>query len=179
MAKIIYYVASSIDGFIAGENGDISGFVAQGDGVQKYLNDLLEFNTVIMGKNTYEFGYKYGLKPGAPAYPQMDHFVFSSSIDLDCIDNKVNIIRNYDLKEISKIKDQSTTDVYLCGGGCFAGWLLDNEKIDILKLKINPLILGGGVKIFGESTKSYQLKLFDSAKYEDGLMINSYEIKYG
>jgi dihydrofolate reductase len=57
MRKIIYYVACSLDGFIAGEQEDISGFVSGGNGVDKYLSDLAAFDTVIMGRNTYEFGY--------------------------------------------------------------------------------------------------------------------------
>jgi dihydrofolate reductase len=61
--KIVYYVASSLDGYISGINDDISGFVATGNGVERYLADLAEFDTVIMGKNTYEFGYKFGLQP--------------------------------------------------------------------------------------------------------------------
>ena len=63
MRNITYYVATSIDGYIEGPDGDISGFVAQGAGVSQYLADLKEFDTVIMGRNTYEFGYAYGLKP--------------------------------------------------------------------------------------------------------------------
>ena len=53
MRKIVYYVAMSLDGFISGVNGDISGFVGDGNGVAKYLADLVDFDTVIMGKNTY------------------------------------------------------------------------------------------------------------------------------
>ena len=65
MRKIIYYVATSLDGFISGTSGDIDGFVLGGEGVDQYLEDLQAFDTVIMGKNTYEFGYQYGLKPGS------------------------------------------------------------------------------------------------------------------
>jgi dihydrofolate reductase len=52
MRKIVYYVASSLDGFISGPNDDISGFVGTGNGVKKYLSDLLNFDTVIMGRHT-------------------------------------------------------------------------------------------------------------------------------
>lgn len=65
MRKITYYVAISLDGFIAGPDGDISGFVQQGEGVNQYLQDLQAFDTVIMGRKTYEFGYAYGLQPGS------------------------------------------------------------------------------------------------------------------
>ena len=80
--------------------------------------------------------------------------------------------------EIIKIRDQSKTDVYLCGGGELAAWLLENELIDILKIKVNPLILGDGVRIFGNSKKSYILKLIEAVEYEAGLLINTYEIIY-
>ncbi len=49
MQKIIYYVASSLDGFIAGTNSDISKFISEGKGVEKYLSDLQKFETVIIG----------------------------------------------------------------------------------------------------------------------------------
>ncbi len=177
MRKIIYYVASSIDGFIAGVNEDVSGFKATGNGVQKYLDDLQEFETVIMGRKTYEFGYKYGLQPGDPPYPHMNHFIFSDSLVLDNAKSNVKV-RKRDLQEIHKIKKDSKTDVYLCGGGTFAGWLLENELIDVLKLKLNPLVLGNGVKLFGDSKKSYQLDLRSSEPFEEGLIINSYNIEY-
>ena len=178
MKKIVYYVASSIDGFISGKDGDISGFVASGNGVQHYLDDLKRFETVIMGKHTYEFGYQYGLKPGLPAYPHMDHYIFSKTISLDEADPKVNVVRTYDLAEIERIQKQSKTDVYLCGGGVFAAWLLKNEKIDVLKLKINPLILGQGVRLFGGSQKNFALDLEKSEQYDEGMLINTYSIKY-
>jgi len=178
MKRIIYYVACSIDGYISGINNDISGFVSSGNGVEKYLDDLKEFETVIMGKNTYEFGYKYGLKPGKPAYPHMMHYIFSKTLSFNNPDEKINVIKNMHTDEIENIKNNSATDVYLCGGGIFAGWLLDNELIDILKLKVNPLILGEGVKIFGNSTKNYKLKLIRKEGYDEGLLINTYEIKY-
>ncbi len=177
MNKIVYYVATSLDGFISGENGNIGDFAGEGNGIQKYLNDLNSFETVIMGKNTYEFGYKFGLKPGELAYPHMEHFIFSERLSLKNAHEKLKIKR-IDLSEIKRIRKESNTDIYLCGGGIFAGWLLENEQIDVLKLKINPLLLGKGVKLFGNSTKSYKLTLLDSEIFEEGLLINSYKIRY-
>lgn len=177
MRKIVYYVASSLDGFISGLNNSISGFVGEGNGVDKYIADLADYDTVIMGKNTYEFGYKYGLQPGQPAYPHMRHFIFSGTLQFENADPKVQV-KKVDIKEIENIQKQSGTDIYLCGGGIFAGWLLDNQKIDIFKLKLNPLILGEGVKIFGQSLQSHNLQLIDTEDYENGLQIMTYQINY-
>ncbi len=65
MPSLIYDVAVSIDGYIAGPNGDISGFPMQGPHAEAYDARLAEYPAVIMGKNTYEFGYAYGLPAGA------------------------------------------------------------------------------------------------------------------
>jgi dihydrofolate reductase len=177
MRKIVYYVASSLDGFISGLNGDISGFVGTGNGVEKYISDLANFDTVIMGRHTYEFGYRFGLQPGHPAYPHMRHYIFSDNLKLENADPKVEV-KNINLQEIERLQNQSGLDIYLCGGGRFAGWLLDNKKIDILKLKLNPLILGQGVKIFGNSEQTCKTELIQTEVFDNGLQIMTFNIKY-
>lgn len=175
--KLVYYVASSIDGYIAGVNEDISAFMAEGKGIQKYLNDLKKFETVIMGRKTYEFGYKFGLEPGEAPYPHMRHYIFSNTLKFDKAENNVRVLKP-DLLKIDEIINRSSTDVYLCGGGMFAGWLLDNQRIDILKLKINPMILGKGIRLFGNSEQHCQFELLQSEGFHGGLQINTYKIKY-
>lgn len=176
MPKIIYYVASSIDGFISGPNEDISNFVAGGKGVDKYLSDLQAFNTVIMGRKTYEFGYKYGLEPGQPAYPHMEHFIFSDSLKIENPAKTIHI-EPISLDRVRAIKSTADTDVYLCGGGEFAGWLLENGLIDQLKLKLNPILLGEGTRLFGNSTKVAKWKLVKTETFEEGLQILTYDIE--
>jgi dihydrofolate reductase len=175
MSKIIYYVASSIDGFIAGTNDDISDFAEGGNGVDKYLSDLQNFKTVIMGRRTYEFGYQYGLEPGQPAYPHMEHFIFSDSLKFEKISKTVHVVsKSIDL--VKEIKNSADTDIYLCGGGEFAGWLWDNGLIDQLKIKLNPIILGEGIKLFGNSTKKAKFKLIESETFDESLTILTYDI---
>ena len=179
MRKIVYYIASSIDGFISGLNDDVSGFIYTGNGIDKYLNDLKSFDTVIMGRATYEFGYKYGAVPGepSPAYPHMKHYIFSNNLKLENSNPNVQV-KNLEIVEIDKLREEKGTEIYLCGGGQFAGWLLENKKIDILKLKLNPLILGEGIKLFGNSSPSYKLELIDTDTYENGLQIMTFNIIY-
>lgn len=177
MRKIVYYVATSIDGFISGRDEDISGFIQKGDGVDQYLQDLNHFDTVIMGRKTYEFGYKFGLKPGQAAYPHMNHLIFSNSLNFEKQAKNVRISK-IDLDVIEALKNEEGTDIYLCGGGEFAGWLVDNKMIDVLKIKLNPSVLGDGVRIFGSSKKQYKLEMKDSKKFDDGIQIITYQIKY-
>ena len=128
-SKIVYYVASSLDGFIAGVNDDTSQFVSQGKGVEKYKSDLTNFETVIMGRKTYEFGFRFGLEPGQPAYPHMKHFIFSDTLKVDTLSESVHIEKP-SVHIVNEIRQNAKTDIYLCGGGQFAGWLLDNGLID-------------------------------------------------
>ena len=174
--KIDYYVAISLDGFICGPKEDISLFVGEGNGVEKYLTDLKAYKTVIMGRKTYEFGYKFGLIAGQPAYPHMEHFIFSNSLEISVLHPQVHI-EKLNLRRITAIRDASPTDVYLCGGGQFAGWLLDNGLVDRLKVKINPIILGEGVPLFGTSTTNAVFDLSESKVYDKGLQIAYYNIR--
>ena len=165
MQKIIYYVASSLDGFIAGKNDDISQFIQKGKGVEKYLADL---------SRTYEFGFQYGIQPGQPAYPNMEHHIFSESMEIENLDDSVHIEKG-SIDRVKEIKANATTDIYLCGGGKFAGWLLENGLVDQLKLKLNPIILGDGIPLFGNSKTTANWTLIESESFDDGLLILTYE----
>lgn len=176
MKKIIYYVASSLDGYIAGENDDISKFILQGEGVEKYQSDLASFATVIMGRKTYEFAFQYGLKPGQPAYPNMEHHIFSDSLKIDNLSESVKI-EKISVDKVNEIRQNAKTDIYLCGGGEFAGWLLENGLIDQLKLKLNPIVLGSGTRLFGSSTASESWELIEKESFPDGLQILTYDKK--
>lgn len=177
MRNIIYYVATSIDGFICGPNDDISDFASEGNGLEKYRSDLLNFDTVIMGKRTYEFGYRFGLLPGRKAYPHMKHYIFSRSLHFESHDSDVNVCPP-DLQIVQNLKNEKGSDIYLCGGGHFAGWMLDNEQIDFLTIKLNPVILGKGTRLFGKSDKAIKTSLLDTHEYDKGLQIITYKIRY-
>ncbi len=176
MRKIVYYVAVSLDGYICGQNNDISAFVSGGDGIQKYFSDLSGFDTVIMGRNTYEFGFAFGLQPGQPAYPNMQHYIFSSTASYPNMHETVHICEP-SIDEINKIKQQEGTSIYLCGGGIFSGWLLDHDLVDEVWIKLNPIILGTGTRLFGNSKKSAKLNLSETHAYEEGLQIMRFTVK--
>lgn len=177
MRKIIYYVATSIDGYIAGPGEDINDFQHTGNGVDKYLADLQAFDTVIMGRNTYEFGYRFGLKPGEAPYPHMQHYIFSNQLQLKEAADQVQVCP-LNIELIRDLKNTEGTDIYLCGGGVFAGWLLNHGLIDQVKIKLNPLILGGGTKLFDHAKKAHQLVLQWHETYEGGLQMLTYEVLY-
>jgi dihydrofolate reductase len=107
----------------------------------------------------------------------MKHFIFSNTLQFEKCEKGL-MVKNLDIRVIEKLKEEEGTDIYLCGGGELAGWLLENKKIDILKIKLNPIILGDGVRIFGNSVKPIHLELLNTANYNDGLHIITYKINY-
>jgi dihydrofolate reductase len=177
MRKIVYYVAMSLDGFIAGPNEKIDGYVSDGSGLETYLNDLKKFDTVIMGRKTYEFGFKFGIIPGMPAYEHMDHYIFSNTASYEKSHPQVKIVQR-DLEIVKELKEGDGSDIYLCGGGVFAGWLLENELIDVLKIKLSPAIFGDGLKLFGNSKKEVQMELIELGKHDHGLVLLTYKLNY-
>lgn len=175
MRRIDYYVAISIDGYIDGGDGDVSKFTAHGPGVQKYLADLQSYDTVIMGRNTYEFGYRFGLEPGQPPYPHMQHYVFSESLQFETPSPSVHVVP-LEVSTVRALKSKTGGDIYLCGGGQFAGWALEHKLIDRLILKLNPIVLGRGTRLFGTSNSDCDLKLTDLQPFED-ISILTYEVR--
>jgi dihydrofolate reductase len=181
MRKLVYHVATTLDNYIAHEDGSIGGFssFAEGDHVSDYLESLKGYDTVVMGKATYEFGYQFGLLLGQPAYPHMQHYVFSKTLKFDNPpDPKVKIVNKDELEVINRLKAESGTDIYLCGGGTFAVFLADHDLIDELRIKLYPLVFGKGIRLFGNSIRAMNLSLIRSKVYQTGAMLITYGVNH-
>ena len=81
MKKIVYYIASSTDGYIAHKDGSISDFLMEGEHADEFIQHFSNYDTVIMGRGTYEFGFQFGLEPGQPAYKGLKHIIVSKSLN--------------------------------------------------------------------------------------------------
>ena len=174
MRPIVYDVAISVDGFICRRDGSIEDFTPDGPHVDDYQARLEAYETVVMGRRTYEFGYRYGLAPGARAYPHMDHFVFSSSLEFDHA-HEINIVADRAADVVRDLKRQDGAAIYLCGGGGFAGFLLQHGLIDRLVLKVNPVIIGDGVPLF-ECAVRANLRCTGARRYDNGVVLVEYDV---
>src|SRR5262245_53447433 len=102
MRKLKYYVASTVDGFIAHEDGSVGGFLERGEHVADYLDSLKEFDIVLMGRKTYEFGLKLGV---TNPYPAMKQYVFSRSMK-ESPDENVELVSENIIEFIRKLKNE-------------------------------------------------------------------------
>ena len=175
MNPITYDVAVSIDGYISGPDGDISQFAQEGAVVEDYTARLETYATAIMGRATYEFGYRFGMQPGQNPYSHMETIVLSETLDLpDTAD--VTVQSSSDAEAIDAIRSRSSGPVYLCGGGRFAGSLLSAGHIDVLRLKRAPIILGDGVPLFGDTKVSPRLGHVETREYDGGYLFQEYRV---
>lgn len=175
MPSIIYDVAVSADGFIAGRSGDISKFPGTGPVVDDYFERLKTYDCAIMGRATYEFGYRFGLDPGANPYPHMACIVFSRSIDLPA-GTEVEVVRGDAEDRIGRLRRDAGGPIYLCGGGQFAGWLLSRGLIDRLRVKRAPIFLGAGTRLFGPDAQGVDTHLRLSKLYDDGVLFQEFDV---
>ena len=173
MHPIVYDVAVSLDGFISGPDGDVSRFAHEGPVVDDYTARLATYSTAIMGRATYEFGYRFGLEPGQNPYALMTTHVFSDTLQLPK-DSEVIGQPRVTRAAIARVKQDATGPIYLCGGGAFAGILLDLGLIDLVRLKRAPVVLGGGVALFGNAGVSSLRRLAEPKIYASGYLLEEF-----
>ncbi|KKI90532.1 deaminase [Bacillus sp. SA1-12] len=182
MAELIYHVAVSLDNFIADQamiDGNItdSHFLFEGEHVPDFLSDIQHYDAVLMGGKTYEFGFKFGANPGEPGYKGIKHYIFSSSMQFES-NEEVELIKEDAIGFTKNLKQKENGKIWLCGGGELAGSLLKHKLIDQLVLKVNPIIVGGGISLFGNEKPCLRLKLADMKQYSNGVLKPTYHIIY-
>lgn len=182
MAELIYHVAVSLDNFIADQgmlDGNINNslFLFEGDHVPDFLSDIQQYDAVLMGRKTYEFGFQFGAKPGEPGYKGLKHYIFSNSIQFESNED-VELIKGNAIAFIENLKQQGNGKLWLCGGGELAGSLLKHKLIDQLVLKVNPVIIGEGISLFGSVKPCLKLDLVEMKQYSSGVIKPTYNIIY-
>lgn len=186
MRKLIYYVACTVDRFIAEENGSFDRFLSEGEHVADLFQNFPEtlpahfrdklgitaenrcFDTVIMGRRTYDVGLKDGF---TNPYPQMKQYVISQTLK-ESPDRNVELISSNPIALIQDLKQQPGKDIWLCGGGNLAAVLF--PEIDEMILKVHPILLGSGIPLFAGKIEPTSLKLADSKLYNNGFMLLHY-----
>ena len=173
MRKLKYYVACTVNGFIAHEDGSFGGFLFEGEHVADYLESFKCFDAVLMGRKTYEVGLKEGV---TNPYPTMKQYVISRTMK-ESPDENVAIVSEKVVEFVRGLKDETGKDIYLCGGADLATTLFAENLIDEIILKLNPLVLGSGIPLFSGVVKQTSLELTDSKIYKNGVVLLFYRVK--
>ncbi|WP_022889551.1 dihydrofolate reductase family protein [Agromyces italicus] len=189
MRELVYYVAVSLDGFIAGPNGEYDAFAVEGDHMtainERYSDTVAThvaeafgveadghmFDTVLMGWNTYAVGLPFGI---TSPYRHLRQIVFSleHASAAEPADG-VEVTDRDPVEYVRELKAEEGNSIWLCGGGALASVLAD--EIDRLVIKRYPVIFGAGVPLFG--LRPYAPRAFEALEaraFESGVTIGEY-----
>lgn len=175
MSKIILYVASSLDGFIAGRNGDISWLDAyQVEGEDYGYSEFLKtIDVIVMGSKTYEQVLSFGSWP----YEGFKTYVMTKR-QLKSVDKVEVDFYSGDLDSfVAGIKRESRKNIWLVGGASLAQSFLERGFIDEIVISIIPVILGDGISLFGHMQRDFRLELIRSGSYNNGIVKLHYKLE--
>jgi dihydrofolate reductase len=146
MRRIRYQVAASLDGYIAGPNGETSWIIT--DPEIDFRAIFAQFDTLLMGRRTFE-AMKH---EGNAGMPGMRTFVFSRSLrEVDYPD--LNIISENLEERVTVIKEEPGKDIWLFGGGLLFRSLLEAGLVDTVEIAVIPVLLGNGIPLLPSGGK--------------------------
>jgi dihydrofolate reductase len=172
--KVTYYVATSLDGYIAKEDGDVSwleelNISMEDAGYDKFYSTV---DALVMGRKTYDMVVSFG------QWPYGDKPVWV------CSSNKTEPIEGCDLQvgstpeEACKAANEmNIKHLWFVGGGRLASSLLKNNLLTNISLSLMPIVLGDGIRLFGDLSSPIKLKKETQQPHESGMVQLEYTIK--
>lgn len=168
MRKIILYIASSLDNFIAEKNHGLDFLFHDKD--YGYSDFIKEIDVILMGKKTYDvcFGFEKWPYEGKKCY------VFSREKHINT--QHAEFISN-PVEFTSALLRKPGKNIWLMGGGKIASEFFNHHLVDEIILAVHPVILGEGVPLFSHVSGKITLKLTDTRPYDTGLVQLTYAIQ--
>jgi dihydrofolate reductase len=188
LRKLKLQVQMSIDGCIAGPNGEMDWMVGlQDDKINKYVNELTEsFDTILLGRKMADGFISYWSdvinKPDDPWYAlakkmiEIPKVVFTKTLNKSKWINTE--IATGDLTdEIIKLKSREGKDMVVYGGASFDSSLIKLGLIDEFLLFINPVAIGNGMTIFKDLKEIQKFNMIKSLSFDSGEVLLHYEAR--
>jgi dihydrofolate reductase len=169
--QIRYVVTASLDGFIAGPNGEVDWIVPDPDRDFRAL--LAQFDTALLGRRSYELTQR----PGAPPWPPgMSVYVFSRTLRRR--DHpEVTIVADKLEETLAALRVKSGKDIWLFGGGSLFRSVLEAGLVDTVEVAVRPVLLGGGIPLLPPPAKQANLKLIAHEVSKAGIVALRYAVQ--
>ena len=161
--KIILYIATSLDGFIAKEDGNIKWLTKYESSGEDYgFKELYDrIGTILVGGVTY--------RQIEEAYKGKEAYVFTKSKPKQKADN-IHFV-NGDVKRIvNNVKLRNNKNIWLVGGAALVNQFLNADLVDEYIITIIPTLLGKGIPLFRGNNPKRNLKLLNVKQYDSGLV---------
>jgi dihydrofolate reductase len=171
MRRLRYQVALSLDGYIAGPNGEFDWIVMDPD--IDFAALFAQFDTVVMGRKTFQGLLQQG---DNGTMPGLDVIVFSRT--LRATDHPAVSVVNTDPAEtVRLIKAKPGKDIWLFGGGELFRSLLGAGLVDTVEPAVVPVMLGGGIPLLPSPASRTKLALTGHRLYKkSGIMLLEYSV---
>ena len=184
MAKLIYSVIASLDGYVADENGNFD-WAAPDEEVHTFVNDLeRRVGTYLYGRRMYETmvywetAYKLPDEPAvildfSQVWRNADKIVYSTTLD-HVSSERTRIERRFDPDTVARMKASAERDLTV-GGPHLAAQALKAGLVDELQLFIAPAIVGSGNRAYPDTLRA-DLTLVDERRFRSGFVYLDYSI---
>lgn len=186
--KIISLMHVSLDGFVAGPNGEMD-WIAIDDEMYKDVADLTStVDTAIYGRTTYHMMESYW--PTVPADPASTNeerhhahwvenaqkLVFSTTLD-QVGWNNTRLVKGNIAEEVARIKQQPGKNLMIFGSPRLTHTFTHLGLIDDYRINVNPVVLGSGIPLFKDVTETIALKLLASRTFHSGVVGLHYRVE--
>lgn len=170
----IVYIATSLDGYIAGVNGELDwlmGFPNPGNSDYGFGEFMSRIDGIVMGRSTFDLVVTFGQWP----YPKKV-FVLSNSLEEvpEHLKDKAEIV-NGDLKQlVHDLNGRGYHNLYIDGGQTVQGFMRA-ELIDEMIISRLPIVLGEGIPLFGSLDQPQTFDCAGTETFENGITKTTYK----
>jgi len=175
LRKIIVYIATSADGYIARPDGDVGWLdrpQPKGNyGIGKFFKTI---DTILWGRKTYAKGIEMGMKASGFG-SGIKNYVFSRRPQQSSLPAFAFV--NEPIKPFAeRLRAQPGKDIWMMGGGEIIAAFLDEGEIDEFSIHVIPVMIGEGIPLVAPRHRSVPLKLLSTKKFPDGVVHLNYRV---
>jgi dihydrofolate reductase len=186
MAKIVTSENVSLDGVIEDPAGDEGfrrggwvGLLAGREELAKVaLDEALGAEALLLGRRSYEWlAARWPSRSGelADRLKSLPKYVVSSTLE-DPDWNNTTVVGGDAVSEVSKLKQELEGEIVVPGSFQLLRTLIEHDLVDVLRLKIFPVVLGAGERLFGETSDTKPMRLVDTQTLGEGIAYLTYEL---
>ena len=174
MSRIQLFIATTLDGFIAREDGSLDWLLqlSNPSGTDHGYNEFIgKISTIVMGRKTYEKVLGFGIDW---PYTNCRTLVVTKNESFSVSTSHTSVVHEINKESIEEVKAKAESNIWLVGGGEIITRFLDLSEIDEMILCMIPIILGKGIKLFPNEPAETHFEFVRSEAFDTGVVNLTY-----